>query len=208
MTEELLKEYSLEVKEKIKSLETMVLPNRPIVFYGSSSFRLWDTVNEDLKCDRIVNLAFGGSITEAVNYFFDDLVKPLNPVSLVLYVGDNDVGTGLGKEVVIEQFKLFYTKFRKEFPSIPFTYVSIKPSIIRFDKSYMIRDINQIIKTFIENAEEKHLNSYIDIFHAMYNDNGTVNKGLFIEDELHMNKKGYEIWTKIFSKDKEKWLHE
>ena len=37
---------------------------------------------------------------------------------------------------------------------------------------------------------------YINIWDPMLNQDGTRMPELFIEDGLHMNKKGYEVWTK------------
>ena len=37
---------------------------------------------------------------------------------------------------------------------------------------------------------------YINIWDSMLNQDGTRMPELFIEDGLHMNKKGYEVWTK------------
>jgi lysophospholipase L1-like esterase len=33
----------------------------------------------------------------------------------------------------------------------------------------------------------------------MINEDGTIKKELFIEDNLHMNEKGYAIWQRIIS---------
>ena len=34
----------------------------------------------------------------------------------------------------------------------------------------------------------------MDVYHLMLNPDGTPIKDLFIEDQLHMNAKGYTIW--------------
>ena len=37
---------------------------------------------------------------------------------------------------------------------------------------------------------------YIDVWDSMLSEDGSRMPELFIEDGLHMNKKGYEVWTK------------
>jgi lysophospholipase L1-like esterase len=36
---------------------------------------------------------------------------------------------------------------------------------------------------------------YIDVYSLMLNNDGGIQKDIFIEDNLHMNEKGYRIWT-------------
>ena len=46
-------------------------------------------------------------------------------------------------------------------------------------------------------SKEDSLITYINIWDAMLTENGQPNSDLFVEDNLHINAKGYEIWTKI-----------
>src|ERR1700722_14882244 len=77
--------------------------NRPPVFYGSSSIRLWNTLAEDFD-PPVLNLGVGGSTLEACDHFFDRLVPPVHPRSLLLYAGDNDLGDGRSVEQVFGSF--------------------------------------------------------------------------------------------------------
>ncbi len=62
--------YESEVRELEKVTAARVLPNDPVVFYGSSTVRLWDTLARDMGDERAVNLGFGGSTLEACVHFF------------------------------------------------------------------------------------------------------------------------------------------
>ena len=44
--------------------------------------------------------------------------------------------------------------------------------------------------------KKKYNLEYINIWDPMLNQDGTRMPELFIEDGLHMNEKGYEVWTK------------
>ena len=91
--------YESEVEALVRATATRVNGSRPPVFYGSSSFRLWDKLAEDVD-PHVLNLGFGGSTLEACDYFFPRLVWPVHPCSLLLYAGDNDLGDGRSPEQV------------------------------------------------------------------------------------------------------------
>ena len=90
-----ISDYFYEEVEELKENKFALLPcpNRT-VFYGSSSFRLWNNMEENLNRKDIINLGFGGSTLEAANFYFESLVIPFQPKSIVFYGGDNDIGNG------------------------------------------------------------------------------------------------------------------
>ena len=53
---------------------------------------------------------------------------------------------------------------------------------------------NVMIKNFLK---EKKKTKFIDVYHKMLDVDGKPMKDIFIEDNLHMNAKGYAIWQKI-----------
>ena len=58
----------------------------------------------------------------------------------------------------------------------------------------MIKNI--ILLIFVK----KHPNlAFADLWSAMTNDSGELYKDIYLEDELHMNNKGYQIWMKELS---------
>ncbi|MHC5116964.1 MAG: hypothetical protein ACYSQY_07850, partial [Planctomycetota bacterium] len=60
------------------------VPDKGILFVGSSSIRMWDTDRFFPELD-IINRGFGGSDIKAVNYFFDTIVSCYTPSIIVLY---------------------------------------------------------------------------------------------------------------------------
>ena len=52
-------------------------------------------------------------------------------------------------------------------------------------------------KLIADLAAEDELLSFIDIWDAMLSEEGERIPELFVEDGLHINAKGYEIWTKL-----------
>jgi lysophospholipase L1-like esterase len=184
--------YEQEVRELTASLAAHAVAN-PVVVYGSSSIRLWTTMTEDLKDERAVNAGFGGSTLEACAFFFERIVPPLLPASLLVYAGDNDLGDGRSPEHVLASFRRLAAKVDRRCGPIPFGFLSIKPSPARSDILDLIRRANALIRTEIESRPHGF---YVPVLDAMLRD-GKPRPELFLDDGLHLGPAGYELWTKL-----------
>jgi lysophospholipase L1-like esterase len=162
------------------------------VFYGSSTFTLWDTLYLDFEKYAPVNLGFGGSTLAACVWFFDKIVGPLqNPETFILYAGDNDLGDGRQPEEVCIFYRQFVLKLREHFSTVPLYFVSVKPSISRANIMDEIMRTNALIK---EETEKKDGEYFINIFDKMLDNKGHLIRKYFKPDGLHLSEKGYEVW--------------
>ncbi len=188
--------YEEEVRKLEKTLSRCILPANPVVFYGSSTIRLWNNLAHDLANSHVLNLGFGGSTLEACAYFFERLVLPIRPSSLVVYAGDNDLGDGRKPREVLSFFRALSGKVDRDLGPIEFAFISIKPSPARFDLINRIRRTNRLIQDELT----IHSNGYfINIFDAMLNSRGKPQSKLFTDDGLHMGPAGYQLWRKLLS---------
>lgn len=190
-------------EEEIQELENKRLQSdikSGMIFYGSSTIRLWDSLEQDFSDYKPINLGFGGSTLEACVWYFDRIVALYNPKSLIIYAGDNDLGDGrLPKEVFI-YFMQLIVKIKHHFEGLPFAFISIKPSISRLDIINHIIYTNQLIE---EEISKQHTSMhFINVFDQMLDEQHQPLKELYQSDGLHMNKKGYELWKQIIFKDK------
>lgn len=183
--------YQLETK-----IQAQTPPTKQTVFYGSSTIRMWDKLREDFPHRQILNLGFGGSTLAACTWFFDRLIPPARPTSLILYAGDNDLGDNRHPEEVFLFFCAFSEKVQEYFPDIPFTYLSVKASPARWHLAENIRCTNALIHQKIADFPRYH---YIDLFTPMLNDAGQPRKELFEADGLHLNRKGYQLWRDVLT---------
>ncbi|HXB29257.1 MAG TPA: hypothetical protein VNW49_05530, partial [Puia sp.] len=55
---------------------------------------------------------------------------------------------------------------------------------------------NLLIQTYI--SLQQHA-GFVDVYHKMLNPDGSVMSDIFLEDNLHMNAKGYAIWKKVIT---------
>lgn len=179
------------------------VPKNPVIFYGSSSFRLWDpTIRTDLASDAILNLAFGGSTVVSCSDHFDRIMEPHPKAkSMVIYAGDNDLGQGRSATEVKNGFLQILDKVENRFGQIPVFFVSIKPSPSKQPIFETIVDSNRFLREEAANRNNLH---YIDIFTPMLTRSGQSNPDYFLEDMLHMNEAGYEVWKTVLLAMREK----
>ncbi len=185
-------------KDAIADFEAADLKEPPakgqILFVGSSSFRFWRTLKEDMAPLPVLNRGFGGSMMNHVNYYFDRVVKPYAPSLVVVYEGDNDLAFYSDKTVddVVNDVMQFVLRVKKELPDTKILFVSIKPSISRWDRWLLMSEANDRIEAF---ASSHPMMSYVDAARILLNEQGEPDPQFFISDGLHLNKKGYAVWT-------------
>lgn len=162
-----------------------------MIFYGSSTFTLWEELEELYKSYNPLNLGFGGSTLAACTWFFDRVFKNIKkPESIVIYAGDNDLGNGRHPEEVIAFLENLLTKITKSYGDVPCTVISIKPSIARYNLLNSIHYTNGLIKELMASKKQY---SFVDIYDAILDNNQYPDEKYFHEDGLHFNNNGYEI---------------
>lgn len=172
-------------------------PKDAIVFVGSSSIRLWKTLAQDFPQHQVLNRGFGGSEMGDSAHFADRIVLAYQPRFIVVYAGGNDLNAKKTPEQVFEAFKSFVAKIRAKQKDTPIAYISIAGNPKRWAQVEQVRKANALIKAYTE--EQPNL-KFIDVFPAMLGADGLPKPDIFVKDNLHMNPKGYAIWTEIVGK--------
>ena len=165
-----------------------------IAFYGSSSIRLWENMAKDLAPHNTINLGFGGSSYQWCDYFFGDVFEFIKPSRIVLYAGDNDLGTGTPENDIIHSVNNLLTKLAIFYEGIPISIISVKPSP---DRLYLKKEIESLNQKLLKKTQQIDNGHFIDVYSSMLDSEGNVRPELYLEDELHMNLKGYEIWKSL-----------
>ena len=186
--------YENEV-QRLEQEKALLEYDPKMVFYGSSSIRLWENLYQDFSAYRPVNLGFGGSTLAACVWFFDRLLTPYHPESIIVYAGDNDLGDGRHPEEVFIFFRQFVASTRQRFGNIPLAFISIKPSISRWNIVDSIRYTNKIIEEEIK-KEGNNLH-FINVYNRMTDNSGYPKREFLDPDGLHINEKGYALWKEI-----------
>ena len=165
-----------------------------ILFTGSSSIRFWNSLEKDMKPLKVLNRGFGGAHISHVIHHFDDIVRPYSPKAIVFFCGTNDLTALKTPEETLNDFKKFLNLVKNEFGTIKVYMIGIKPSVDRLYLDEEERVFNNSV-SFL--AKEDPYLEYINVWDLMLNEDGTRMPDLYVEDGLHMNPKGYEIWTQL-----------
>ncbi len=189
-----MEEYRFQTE--IEALERQAkspLPEKSVLFYGSSSIRLWTTLASDFPGSPVVNRGFGGADLDDLILHVGRLVTPLCPCTVVIYGGDNDLDAGKSPERVFSDFMRLTRRLREELPGVRQLVLSVKPSPARLRLLSRICTVNTLLREFIK---REPLAKYVDVFHEMMRPNGLLDPDLYQEDGLHMNANGYIIWRR------------
>ena len=169
------------------------VPRDAVLFVGSSSIRMWQTA-ESFPGLAVINRGFGGSHTSDVNHFAPRIVLKYAPRAIVFYAGDNDVADGKQPEQVAGDFQKFVEIVHAKLPDTEIIYLPVKPSLARWPLWPRMQETNAIVKQFVDRRERI---TYIDTATPMLGADGRPRPEIFLEDGLHMNAEGYQIWSNL-----------
>jgi lysophospholipase L1-like esterase len=191
------KKYENEIIAFEKSDSISMPAPKQILLVGSSSIRMWKTYKEDMEGYSVINRGFGGSTMSDVNEYFDRIVSKYQPKYIFVYEGDNDLTAGKSPEAVLEDYKIFAEKVKTTLPKTKIAFCSIRPSLSRIQLLDKQKKLNELIQGFCKQSKKLQ---YIDMQKNFYLPNGELMQDIFIEDKLHLNEKGYKIWTAAIRK--------
>ena len=169
-------------------------PPQTVVLVGSSSILFWGSVADDLDPIPVTSRGFGGSIIQQSTHYADRIIFPYDPMAVVLYAGDNDIGSGFSADCVFRDFEAFAERIHEERPDLPLYYIAIKPSILRWQLYDEVERANNLIAA---RAQTDDRITFVDIATPMLGEDGTPREELFVADGLHLSATGYELWTSV-----------
>lgn len=173
-------------------------PAHPVVFTGSSSVRLWETLAGDFPGVPVLNRGFGGSQIRDAVWYADEVAIRYRPRRILIYAGDNDVFAGRSPQQVLADFQAFVARIHRDLPGTPIAFIAIKPSPSRAGLLEVQRDANARVEAW---AARQPAVGFIDVFTPMLDADGQPREDLFVGDGLHMNPAGYALWRSIIADD-------
>lgn len=166
-----------------------------IVFVGSSSIRKWKSLINDMHGLNVLNRGFGGSTVPEAIYYSEILFLKHKPKKIVFYSGDNDVASlKTSSAKIIKSYIYLYKILRCKLPDSEIFILSIKPSPGRWEYWSQMREINLQLKRF---CSENINCQFVDVSSSLINAEHSLRNNLFKKDGVHLNQKGYKIWTDI-----------
>jgi lysophospholipase L1-like esterase len=207
-----------EPKVPLKRLEKSVVayeqvPTQTggIVFYGSSGFTRWGSpissyghrpLEEDIP--GCINRGFGSSTAEELLYYYPRLILPLKPRALVVSIVHNDRGMGYTPDEVVTNLAKLFAYARTDFPGIRLYACDCRPTLkfVTEDRLSYMQEFNRILKEYCDIHEDT---TFVDhIHHPIWFDDPKdagdykkVRRDIFVEDDVHFNQLGYDLYARF-----------
>jgi len=185
--------FENEIKNLTKNDCDTFPKKEEILVVGSSSIRMWKTLIDDMKPLYIVQRGFGGATIPEVIQYSNKIVFRYKPAIVVFYCGENDHSWNNSLEIS-KTFQYFEKHLHSKLPDCKLYFVSIKPSFARKTWAKRMNLTNKLIKNYISTTQQTF---YIDVASLMFDKDYKLKTDIFIEDNLHLNSKGYQIWTSV-----------
>lgn len=173
-----------------------------IVFYGPSNFTRWsekfghkplrDVLLGKSGKPCAINRGFGSSCAEHQLYYYPRLIRPLAPKVLVYSCFGNARAFGYTSEEAWELAQRVIAYTLTDFPDVriylcsSFYHKNDSEELLEFS-----RKNNELMKEFVKNNPNVY---YLDIF----NHKPLQRKDIFVEDGIHYNQEGYDLYAEFF----------
>jgi hypothetical protein len=175
-------------------------PDDAILFAGSSSIRLWTSLDKDMAPYHIIQRGYGGAKLSDFVVYAGRIFDPHQCKAIVLFIANDITGTQLDKtpKEVAALFRNVLRTIRKMHPATPVFWIAITPTASRWKVWPEIQKANSLIKEICDNQKNTY---FIKTDFAFLNEKGVPNDELFRDDKLHLTEKGYAVWTEIIKKE-------
>jgi lysophospholipase L1-like esterase len=193
--------FTNEIAAFVERDKTNPPPQNAVLFVGSSSIRLWTNLASAFPELTTINRGFGGSQISDVIEYIDKIVIPYHPSKIVFYAGDNDIAAGKSSQDVFEDFETFAKQVMEKLPETDVYFLAIKPSPARARLASEGAEANKLIREYADKLPKIY---FIDVASPLLNSTGEPDETLFQPDKLHLNSKGYAIWTRVVNEELKK----
>jgi lysophospholipase L1-like esterase len=181
-------------EKEISAFEDMDRAQPPakggVLFIGSSTIRLWKSLDQDFPHHHVINRGFGGSEIVDSTHFAERIIFPYEPRMVLLRAGGNDIHAGRTAEDVFEDFKAFVAKVHARLPKAQIVYIALCPAPSRWAE----RDANKTLNTLVQKyARGRSYVKYVETYDMSLDAEGQPRRELFVADQLHFNADGYRL---------------
>lgn len=167
-------------------------PSQAVLFVGSSSIRLWESIRRDFPKYRVFRRGLNGARLEDTLRMADRLILTYNPKMVVIYGGDNDLADGHPPTRVLRDYQRLVRRIQRDLKDVRIGILSIKPSPSRWHLIRRVRETNERLRAWCESSPQL---DFIDVHSGMLNERGEPHPGLYRPDGLHLSELGYAEWA-------------
>lgn len=191
-----LHRYAADVEELAAKAAADPRKDIDVLFFGSSSIRLWNGLEEMMTPLSVVNRGYGGATVRDILVNYDKLMAHYNPKAFVVFC-DNDI---CGNEVdltvsgVLDHYRLLFNRLDQDYPGVPVFFLSWKYSGLRAFMRDTQKLVNDVMADYASSSEQV---TFVDVNTTLLQPDGDINQSLFESDNLHINRDGYLLWTSV-----------
>ena len=188
-------------EQDIRKLETKNAreshPTASVLFIGSSSIRRWNTIAEDIAPYHPIQRGYGGAKFTDVAVFANRLIHPHQYRALVVFVA-NDI-RGKPDDHTLDQVeplvRYVVAVSRQHQPHAPVFLIEITPTSSRWSAWPKVRKLNARLREVALTTPHTYFLPTAD--HYLHPRDRVPRDELFVDDKLHLNRDGYQIWGNI-----------
>ncbi len=126
-----------------------------------------------------------------LEHYLDDLVIKHKPAMVFIYEGDNDIADNEAPSDILSEAVSITSKLRASDSTMVIAFISAKPSVARWDYRSEYKRFNQLLEDKVSELDNVW---FIDVWKPMLVRGRMLREDLYVQDGLHMNEAGYEIW--------------
>lgn len=164
-------------------------PRGQILFIGSSIFKRWSKLGEQMAPLPVLNRAFGGSRTSDILERTDQLVLPYEPKVIVYYAGGNDINNREPAAAVFGRMHDFAQRVHAKLPATKIIFVGIDKAPQKQERWGTVDAANELIRKYCATVGNL---KFIDANPVTHDERGVPRLELYEEDKLHWRPEAYE----------------
>lgn len=162
------------------------MTEKPTIVFAGDSLTEGGRWQEWFPDVEAVNLGRSGDTTEGLIERLDE-VTALDPDTVVLLIGTNDVANRRAVEQVVRNIETILVMLRQALPDARILVQSVLPRGAEYAE--FLREINRHVWQFAATVKAH----YLDLWPVMALEDGSLNDA-YTDDGLHLNDAGYEAW--------------
>ena len=188
--------FAADIQKFLDQDKTNPPPQGGIEFIGSSIFRQWETVPQDMAPLPAYNRAFGGSRTWEVSAYVDKIVLPYKPSIIVYYCGSNDIEAGNDQTAqdVFDHVKDFEARVHRALPQTRIYFFGIMRAMDQRNRWDVVDHANELIKQWAYRTPNF---DYVESNTVLFDAKDEPIAAFYKPDGRHYNPPAYAAFTTV-----------
>ncbi len=174
-------------------------PDDAILFIGSSSIRLWESIAADMAPWPVIRRGYGGAHYRDLCHYTRRLVAAHAPRAVVVFVA-NDIPSPTESpsvDQVMADVRATRAAIRGCLPDVPVFFIAVTPTESRWAAWPKISQLNDALADLA--ATEPETGFIVTAQRFLDPATGRPLPTLFRDDRLHLSAAGYAVWAELIS---------